>query len=306
MGCGIALAVALQGKSVTLLDIKDRDDSTAGLTVARDRLASDLSLLTGEDTYQFNHPSVIDRIDFTREMAATMADADYVFESLPEDPDIKTAFLDRAAPHLPDEAIIASTTSSISLDTLDDRVANPGRLLITHWLNPAFILPLVEVARTERTDDAAVRDMVDLLERLGKTPVVCRDYPGFIGSRIQAAAMNEAIRIYADGVASVDEIDRALQHGVAPRMVVLGLLRFLDYGGVEILYQVNEYLKDELGPRFNHPPLLVEKIENDELGPATGRGFYEYADGDLEELQVELYRKLAMVVETLENSGSST
>ncbi|TYT62565.1 3-hydroxyacyl-CoA dehydrogenase family protein [Natrialba swarupiae] len=303
MGIGIAQVFATDGRSVHILDVKERTDSEFEDKVesVSETIRSNLEFLAARGHFDGDASDVLDRITVTRETETSLESAEWVFEALPEDPEIKREFLSSSADALGD-AVVATTTSSISIDELADAAPAPERLLITHWLNPAFIVPLVEVAHNERTDDDAVDRTVALLEAVGKEPVTCSDSPGFLGSRIQAAAMNEAVRAYEDGVASPEEIDRALRTGVGFRMAAIGLIEFIDLGGVDILYYVNEYLEDELGERFENPDSVVEKMEANDLGPKTGAGYYDYGeDVDAEELKTETYSRMLALAETLDD-----
>jgi 3-hydroxybutyryl-CoA dehydrogenase len=302
MGTGISQVFAAAGHEVRLLDAKDRDSGGFEQTEAsvREDVRTNLDFLAANDQFGGDRDDVLTRIEFETDPTAALSGVDWVFEALPEEPDIKTGFFDRAAKDLPGNAVLATTTSSISLDTLVPAVPDSERLLITHWLNPAFIVPLVEVARADDTDDAAVAATVELLEAVGKEPVVCRDSPGFLGSRIQAAAMNEAVRAWEDGVASAAEIDRALRQGVGFRMAAMGLLEFVDIGGVDILYNVDEYLTGELGERFETPESVREKIAADELGSSTGKGYYDYESVDVGALTDERYRRMLGLLSALD------
>ncbi|MEY7851058.1 3-hydroxyacyl-CoA dehydrogenase NAD-binding domain-containing protein [Natrarchaeobius sp. A-rgal3] len=303
MGIGIAQVFATDGRAVRIVDVKERTESEFEEKVesVSETIRSNLEFLGARGHFDGDASDVLERITVTREATASLETAEWVFEALPEDPEIKREFLDSSADAIGD-AVVATTTSSISVDELADAAPAPERLLITHWLNPAFIVPLVEVAHNERTDDDAVDRTVDLLEAVGKEPVTCSDSPGFLGSRIQAAAMNEAVRAYEDGVASPEEIDRALRTGVGFRMAAIGLIEFIDLGGVDILYYVNEYLEDELGERFENPDSVVEKMDANDLGPKTGAGYYDY-DGDVDagELKTETYSRMLELVEALDD-----
>jgi len=196
MGTGIAQVCGAAGHEIRLLDVKDRNEDEIRRTEAdvRETIRSNLAFLSDCGQSDVNVGDVLDRIAFMTDAASALEGADWVFEALPEDPLVKTDFFERHADDLPRDAVLATTTSSISLETLTPAVPVPERFLITHWLNPAFIVPLVEVARDEATSQATVDATVDLLTAVGKEPVVCEDSPGFVGSRIQAAAMNSTGR----------------------------------------------------------------------------------------------------------------
>lgn len=302
MGAGIAQVFARADADVRLVDAKERPEGAerSALEEAAATIRSNLEFLAETGRFEGSVEGVLGNVERTRSVAGGLDGADWIFEALPEDPEVKSGFLRDAAPAVPADAVVATTTSSISLSTLSDAVPDSGRLLITHWLNPAFVVPLVEVARTDRTDDDAVSATVDLLESVGKEPVVCRDSPGFVGSRVQAAAMNEAVRAYQDGVAAPEDIDRALRSGVGFRMAAMGLLEFVDLGGVDVLYRVNEYLAGELGERFENPDSVAEKMAANDLGPSTGRGYYEYDDVDADELAREKYAAMLALRDAME------
>ena len=165
-----------------------------------------------------------------------------IFEGVPEVLDLKREVLARASALAGHDAIIASTTSTIMVDDLSGAVARPERFLNAHWLNPAFLIPLVELSPGERTDPAITARLKAMLEGIGKVPVVCAARPGFIVPRIQALAMNEAARMVEEGVASPEDIDKAIKYGFGIRYAVLGMLEFIDYGGGDILYYASRYL----------------------------------------------------------------
>lgn len=307
MGTGIAQVFATHGHDVSVLDVKERPPGEAEQRLERleATVRSNVELLARHDQFGGDVDAVTDRLHGTRDPADGLEGTDWLFEALPEDPQVKRDALDGLRGVVPEDTVIATTTSSISLETLADAVDDPGRLLITHWLNPAFIVPLVEVARTEATDVDAVDATVALLRRVGKEPVVCRDRPGFIGSRVQATAMNEAVRAYEEGVADAGEIDRALRSGVGFRMAVLGLIEFIDIGGVDILYYVNEYLAEELGPRFENPESVVEKMAVGHGGLTDGRGYYDYDEVDDEELREAVYEAMLVLKGALYDAESA-
>jgi len=309
MGIGIAQVFACAGYDVTLLDVKDRtaaewDEKREYVT---ETIRSDLSLLREETSFDGDADALLDELTLTRSLEEALSGTGWLFEALPETPELKRSFYADALEHLADDAIVASTTSSISLDELAPPFEDPGRLVIAHWWNPAFIVPLVEVTESDVTDPDTVAATVDLLEAVGKEPVVCEDHPGFIGSRVQAAAMNEAIRAYEDGVADPADIDRALKSGFGFRLPVLGVIEHVDLGGVDVLYHVNQYLTEALGERFENPESVAEKVDADELGPKTGRGYYEYGGGDgdgdgggdAEAMKREKYRGMLAIYEAV-------
>src|SRR5690606_14722602 len=143
-------------------------------------------------------------------------------------------------------------------DELQALVTPPERFLNAHWLNPAYLVPLVEVSPGSSTNPEVTARLVALLEGIGKVPVVCKASPGFIVPRLQALVMNEAARLIEEGVASAEDIDRATRHGLGFRFAVLGVLEFIDWGGGDILYHASRYLKDATGSERFAAPKVIE------------------------------------------------
>jgi 3-hydroxybutyryl-CoA dehydrogenase len=295
MGLGICLAFALNGFEVTIIDMKERE-SEAYETVrenGKKEIQSNLRLLKRIGYLRTSPGKIFSKIFFSHEVNEENFSAPFVFEAVPEKPDLKIDLLKRISPYLQKDSIVASTTSTIHLETLKKGFQQPSKLLITHWLNPAFIIPLVEVAISEDTDPESVKRMTKVLTEIGKVPVVLKDSPGFIVPRIQALAMNEAVRLLEEGVASAEDIDTAIKTGFAFRLGVLGLLEFVDLGGLDILYYADNFLYSAFkSERFEKPKLVEEKMKMGEIGPRAGKGIYDYKDRDVRGLFEKRYRDL--------------
>ncbi|MHB1836084.1 MAG: 3-hydroxyacyl-CoA dehydrogenase NAD-binding domain-containing protein, partial [Solirubrobacteraceae bacterium] len=228
-----------------------------------------------------------------RERAAVLGGPEVVFEAVPELLEVKREALALIEQHAP-RAIIASTTSSFGADELARLVADPGRLLCTHWLNPAHLIPLVEVSPAGATEPEKVQATLSLLRRLGKIPVVCAPSPGYIVPRIQALAMNEAARLADEGVASPEAIDIATRVGFGVRFAILGLLEFIDWGGADILHHAGEHLADAFNDqRFAPPEVVREHMRTGAIGMRAGRGFTDFHALDLAEYQRATIARLA-------------
>ena len=151
-------------------------------------------------------------------------------------------------------------------------VDHPERFLNAHWLNPAYLVPLVELSPGAHTDPPSRRRLKALLEGIGKVPVVCAARPGYIVPRIQALAMNEAARMVEEGVASAEEIDKAIKYGFGFRFAVLGMLEFIDWGGGDILYYASRYLTQALGSeRYAAPEIVERNMREGRIGLAHRR-----------------------------------
>jgi 3-hydroxybutyryl-CoA dehydrogenase len=247
--------------------------------------------------------AVIARVNVApaQDMASALAGAGIVFEGVPEVVDLKREVLGQASRYVGPGVIIASTTSTILVDDISGAIERPERFLNVHWLNPAYLIPLVEISPGAATDPAVTAKVKALLEGIGKVPVVCAATPGFIVPRIQALAMNEAARMVEEGVASAEDIDKAIRYGFGFRYAVLGLLEFIDWGGGDILYYASRYLEGALGSdRYRAPEVISRNMREGRIGMRTGSGFLDYSG-----LDVDAYReqRLAAMVELLRHFG---
>ena len=280
IGRQIALALALGGCRVLLIDLKDRAraDAERALADARREIGRDLRLMAEERVVgPAAGEATLARIE-TRIGLGNLAGCGFVQEALPESVELKRVVFARLGTALAPEAIVASTSSTISPSHLAGALARPERFLVAHWLNPAHIIPLVEVVPGPATADATVKATLAFLTDLGKTAVRCHDSPGFIGPRLQVLLMNEAVRLVEEGVATPEDVDRAFRAGMGFRYASVGIFEFIDWGGVDVLYRASRYMAETLGDERFRPARMVEqKIARNELGPKTGRGFFDYS-----------------------------
>lgn len=292
MGRGIAVVFAYAGHEVTLVDFKARDDA-AFAKLADDARGEVRNVLGTLASFGMFDPAGVDMlmrrvaVVAERDAQAALSSAAVVFEGVPELLDLKREALARCARLAGPEPIIASTTSTILVDDLSGAVGHPQRFLNAHWLNPAFLVPLVEVSPGRHTDPAVTARLKALLESVGKVPVVCAARPGYIVPRIQALAMNEAARMVEEGVASAEDLDKAIKYGFGIRFAVLGMLEFIDWGGGDILYYASRYLTGALGSdRYAAPEIVERNMAQGRTGLRSGAGFLDY-----EGLDVEAYRR---------------
>lgn len=295
MGIGIATAVLMAGRGhqVTLIDTKNRESGreTKVLDRAVQEIKANLALLAGLSMLHGDQLSLVGDLGVTRVLQEGIAGCSLIFEALPEVIEVKQEFFKTIGQLMGEYAVIASATSTFHLDVFWKVCSRPGNVVSAHWLNPAFLIPLVEVGHGEKTLARTIDKMCDFLREIEKIPVKMKTSPGFIVPRIQAAAMNEAVRILEEKVATAEEIDTAIKAGFGFRLGVLGLIEFIDIGGVDILHHAGKYLYDTLGgEHFNPPKSVIEKMEKAELGPKTGKGFYDYEGVDVPALLNEKYR----------------
>ena len=288
MGRGIAIAFAYAGHDVALIDFKPRE-ADAFCKLAADalgdiettlRMLARVGLLTADDV-----PPVLARVRVVPEAddARALRHSAIIFEGVPEVVDLKRDALARASRLAGPDRIIASTTSTILVDDLSGAVAHPERFLNAHWLNPAYLVPLVELSPGKITDPAVTARVKATLGGIGKVPVVFATMPGYIVPRIQALAMNEAARMVEEGVASADEIDKAIKYGFGFRFAVLGLLEFIDWGGGDILHYASKYLTGALNSdRYAAPEIIGRNMAEGKIGLSTRQGFLDYAGMDVD------------------------
>lgn len=302
MGRGIALAFAWGGHEVELVDLKPRD--AAGRRRLEDEVADELATSLAMLAELGALPAeaigrVLGRIGVVPESraSAALARADVVFEAVPETLDAKREAFSRLSAACAPDALLASTTSTILVTDLVPMVAHPQRFLNAHWLNPAYVIPLVELSTHPGTAPAAVARLRALLEDVGKVPVVCGPAPGYIVPRLQALMMNEAARMVDEGVASAEEIDRATRYGLGLRFAAIGVVEFIDYGGVDILHHASRHLARTLGPeRYAAPPVVDRMMREGRDGLRSGAGFHDYRDRDRAAYRKDvLSRTLAML-----------
>jgi 3-hydroxybutyryl-CoA dehydrogenase len=306
MGRGIAHCFAYAGFEVRLVDAKQRGDVDQAAFFEQTHEEIRASLATVADLGGFDGglvEKIAGRVSvFPREDASTALDGvRFIFEAVPETDGAKREALALVDETADADAIVASTTSTYLSTQLSAWSGRPARFLNAHWLNPAYIVPLIEISPTDDTDPAVVEETKALLESIGKVPVVCKASPGYIVPRIQALAMNEAARLVEEGVASAEDIDKAVKYGFGFRFAVLGLLEFIDWGGGDILYHASRYLSDAMDdPRFAAPEIVQSNMAGKRNGLRDGTGFYDYADIDLGDYR---RKKMAAFLKSLENAG---
>lgn len=264
MGAGIAHAFLLAGDAVTVVE-RDLDAAAAAEDRIRDSVAA--SIARG---IAVPDPRLTLATD-----AGAFEGSDLVIEAVPEDPALKREALARVEAVLAPAAVLASNTSSISIDALAAGLARPARFLGMHFFNPVPASQLVELVLGTATDPALAERARDWVRAIGKTPVTVHDAPGFASSRLGVALGLEAIRMLETGVASAEDIDAAMTLGYKHPV---GPLRLTDLVGLDVRLGIAEYLHAELGARFEPPALLRRLVAEGKLGRKSGEGFYVWED----------------------------
>jgi len=279
MGPGIAAVLALAGAPTTLVS-RTEAGAAKGLATARAliRQLEENELASGDRSAEAR-----DRLAGATDPGSAVASASLVVEAIVEDMRLKQdlfRLLDGASP--PD-AILASDTSGLSITEIATATTRPGRVLTAHFWNPPHLMPLVEVVLGAKTEERVAARMMDILRGLGKTPVLLRkDRPGQLGNRIQSALMREAMHIVEEGIATAEDVDRAVRLGFGLRMPMWGPLQHVDAVGLDLVLAVQDYVLPDLNNHPRAPQILRDKVARGELGQKTGRGFYDSATHDLE------------------------
>jgi 3-hydroxybutyryl-CoA dehydrogenase len=303
MGRGIALAFAYAGHDVALVDLKVRNDWDRLRADAMAEMQASLAMLAelgamSADAVQ----RIMTRISLVPHTEARLLNsAEIVFEAVPETLEAKRDAFARICELAAPDAVLASTTSTILVTDLVPLATRPERLLNAHWLNPAYLIPLVELSVHPGTSKAVVEKVRHLLEDAGKVPVVCGPTPGYIVPRLQALIMNEAARMVEEGAASAEDIDKATRYGLGLRFAAIGVIEFIDYGGNDILYYASQYLARTVSAeRYTAPQNVQRLMREGHLGLKSGQGFYDYRSRD-----TRAYRKdvLERTLRELRQSG---
>ena len=270
MGRGIARVAAATGIEVRLHDISEE-----ALRAALDGIAAGLDRdvergrASGEE-----RKATLGRITAVPGLAAAVAGADLVIESVPESLDLKRRVFGELDGLAPPRALLASNTSSLSIGRIAAATGRPERVVGMHFFNPVHRMALLEVVRGERSSEETVREAVEFGRRLGKEPIVVRDGPGFATSRLGLALGLEAMRMVEQEVASPEEIDKAMTLGYGHPV---GPLRLTDLVGLDVRLAIAEHLHRELGgSAFEPPEILRRMVAEGRLGRKSGRGFYEW------------------------------
>jgi 3-hydroxybutyryl-CoA dehydrogenase len=287
MGRGIAIAFAYAGRRISLVDLRPRDGD-AWQRLRNEAKAEIEASLAGLAQLGVIEPSQIARIaarvDFVNAADAprALAAAELVFEGVPETMEAKREAFEHINRHCRDNAILTSTTSSILVTQLAAIVRLPERFLNMHWLNPAYVIPVVELSCHPGTDAAVLARTKALMEEIGKLPVVCGASPGYIVPRLQALVMNEAARMIEEGAATAEEIDKATRYGLGLRFAALGVVEFIDFGGCDILHHASREMSASLDKgRYTAPAIVGRMVEEGRLGLKSGSGFYDYEGRDV-------------------------
>ena len=273
MGNGICHVFAQNGFQVAMIDV-----SQEALEKAKATIASNLDRMINKGSISEEVKSkTLENITIYTDLTAGASDADLMVEAATERIDLKLKIFTEADQILPQHAILASNTSSISITRIAAATQRPDKVIGMHFMNPVPVMKLVEVIRGYSTSGETTDTIMQLSQSLGKVPVEVNDYPGFVANRILMPMINEAIYSLYEGVAGVGEIDTVMKLGMAHPM---GPLQLADFIGLDVCLAIMRVLHDGFGnPKYAPCPLLINMVTAGFLGVKSGRGFYDYKHG---------------------------
>ena len=289
MGHGIAQVFARSGHHVRLTS-----RSEASLERAMDRIDSDLLMLVDMEAVTSEEAKfTAANIHPTDRLENAVDDAGVVFEAVYEDIALKRDLFRRLDETCGPETILASSTSTFTATQLGSATGRQDRVVVAHFINPPYLVPLVEVVPGKHTSGATVATIVDLVKSAGNRPVVVeKEVPGFVSVRLQMALAREAISLVQAGVASPADIDTVITTSIGRRWATAGVFEVLDIAGWDTVSSVGAHLLPDLDPPSEVPALLRRKVERGELGVKSGRGFYSWTPESAEALRYRIARAL--------------
>lgn len=271
MGEGIAQVTAAAGCITNLYDV---DEARARRAVDNIGKQTDRLVQKGKMTAEAR-ADLVEALFPMSDMAVACSGVDLVIEAVPENMELKVEVLSRAKERALSHAILASNTSSLSLTEIGRRIGAPERTVGTHFFNPPAIMELLEIVRGLGTSEATIEHVEAFAKRLKKTSILVRDVPGFATSRLGVILGAEAMRMLEGGVASVADIDRAMELGYRHPM---GPLKLTDLVGLDVRLAILDHLHREVGEQFRAPTILRQMVRAGRLGKKTGLGFYRWTD----------------------------
>lgn len=279
MGSGIAQIFARKGYEVVVTDISEEylEKSKRLVQIFNESLIEE-GIMTSMEASE-----AVSLISYNTSKEV-FADCQLIIEAIVEKMDIKQVFWQEVEGIASKDSYFATNTSGLSINGISKLVEDKSRFIGMHFWNPPHIIPLVELIRADDTADDTVAVLRELLTIIEKEPVVVqKDAPGFIGNRLQFAAFREALHIVNEGIADIEDVDRAMRYGPGFRYPIIGPLQTADLGGLDTFYYISSYLFNELSDMKEPPEMLKKLMDNKELGVKSKKGFYDYSYGKDEE-----------------------
>ncbi|USK38753.1 3-hydroxyacyl-CoA dehydrogenase family protein [Cytobacillus firmus] len=273
MGHSIALNAAWAGLSVTMQGISDAD-----LEQGWTNMLKKIEVMLNNGILSESEAGHIqENIKMTVSVEEAVQGATFVIEAVPENTQLKIDLFKRLDALCAPDVILASNTSGLSPTEIASETVHSERTVVTHFWNPAHLIPLVEVVRGEKTGDEAVERSFQLLKQMKKKPIeVKKEVPGFVGNRLQYALFREAQYLLEEGIASKEDIDDAVTYGIGRRLPVSGPLMTADMGGLDVFSAISDYLFQHLSSAEESLPTLKKLVSEQKLGDKTGEGYYKW------------------------------
>lgn len=281
MGHGLAQVFACAGHKVKVFDAHQD-----ALNSLKDRIKANLISLDQD-------LSAVENVQGNSSLEKTVEDADFVFEAAPEKLEIKRSIFIELVKYAPKAAILASNTSVMPITGIGQDMPTNERILGTHWWNPPFLVPLVEVISADFTHQDSIDKMMSLLQSVGKSPVhVKKDVAGFVGNRLQHALWREAIAIVEDGIADAETVDIVVKQSFGRRLAVLGPLENADLVGTELTLDIHNTILKDLNRSVKPSPYLEQLVADGKLGMKSGEGFRSWTDEQSVTLKERVFKYL--------------
>jgi 3-hydroxybutyryl-CoA dehydrogenase len=290
MGHAIAQEFAVAGYDVTLYGRNEKR-----LDEAHIRVENSLNELAQWKLLEIDDVEIaLSRLKTTTDMENAGASADFIVESIVEVLEMKKELFAELDEICPRKTIFASNTSSLMPSMLAEATRRGDRFLVAHYFNPPYLMPLVEIVRGRETSDQTVRTIYGLYHGMNKSPIVCqKEVPGFIGNRLQLALWREAFNIVQRGIASPQDVDRAVKNSFGRRLGMVGPFELYEYiDGYDLTLQCEKYILPDMDTSNQPYPLLLEKVNRGELGAKTGKGFYDWTPEFTEEWRKKIIKGL--------------
>jgi len=289
MGHSIALSASWSGLNVKVWGMNEQD-----IINAKTGLEDKLTALVNYDIFDEDEKSrIMKGITFTESLTECVSDATFVIEAIPEVLELKQEYFKQIDEICPEETIIGSNTSGLSATEIAKKTSNPSRTVVTHFWLPAHLMPLVEVVRGDHTSDKTVERSLSLLEAMNKKPIlVKKDVLGSVGNRLQYAIFREAQYILSEGIASMEDIDAAIQYSLGRRFGVTGPFMTMDMGGLNTNASITSYLFEDLSSQKEIFTEMKELVDQGHYGPKTGKGFYEWTPEFASQMELEREEEL--------------
>ncbi|MDP7578139.1 MAG: 3-hydroxyacyl-CoA dehydrogenase family protein [SAR202 cluster bacterium] len=292
MGHGIALDFALSGYNVRLHS-RTENSLKRGFAMLQ---SSVQRLIKIGVLKQDESKEVLEKVTLSSVLSDSLADVDLVVESVYENVELKRRVFQELGRIAPRAAILASNTSGIMPSKFALDSERPDKVLVTHYANPPFLIPTVELVRTQYTSDETISKVCDFYAKLGKRPIVAqKEVPGFILNRLQLALFREALWLVENGVATPQDVDFGIKSSIGRRWSVAGVFEVFELAGLDLASEIGRHIFPHLSTEKEVPRVLLEKVASGDVGAKSGKGFYEWAPESVEELQQRVARALVTI-----------